>query len=171
MRNTEFLQTDKLPSEPIPSQRPNPFKQHLPAHAGLWVPSHAFRRARLAEGESPGNGSAPRSPRRTKASAHGRQQSGAGRGCGERHTTKGRCSNDQCSCHRLSHPGLARHRAIHHRPVSPPRRAHRYPPRQNNPDPAARSSILLHAWRSILRPALLKSGEHLLILIMILPMT
>lgn len=41
--------------------------QAAPApHAGLWVLSHTLGRARLAQGESPGNRSAPRSPAEQK---------------------------------------------------------------------------------------------------------
>lgn len=60
MRNTEFLQPDKLSSEPISTQRQNPFKQHLSPQAGLWMLSHAFRWSWPGEGGSSGNHSASR---------------------------------------------------------------------------------------------------------------
>lgn len=74
------------------TRRQNPLEQHLPTHAGVWVPPDArgVQGDMAGRGGSPGNHSAsPRCHHRTKASAHGQQKSGGGRGCSECHTAKG----------------------------------------------------------------------------------
>lgn len=65
---------------------------HKPGCGCSRMPSDGHGRERGgAQGITlPAARASPRSHHRTKASAHGQQKSGVGRGCGECHTTKGR---------------------------------------------------------------------------------
>lgn len=134
MRNTEFLQPDKLPSEPISTQRQNPFKQHLSPQAGLWMLWHAFRWSWPGEGGSSGNHSASR-PRFSSFSSQNKSICArtAEEWCRPRlrrmpHNKGPLNHDDQCSCHLRNHPRHARHGVIHHRSASPPHGARSYSP-------------------------------------------
>lgn len=146
-------------------------------HAGLWIPSHAFRWARLGEGESPGNHCANH-PRFSPFSSQ--NKSICARTAAERCRprlrrmpyNKGPLNHDdQCSCHLSNHPRHARPGVIHHRCVSPPRSACRYSPWAAAVGQLPWFCTEAQTWTSIRHSALLKSGERLRIMIMILPMT